>query len=323
VTIRFAILTFAAMFIFSSEASAVKLPSEDEVNGILKICSIGRSQSIEGDVKGQINLWKRGAEASGRASIDDLGGLLSTLPSGQQLDPDLYKEYTKCIKDSFKEFMSYGPYSPFRRVLGEASSATDLSQEIDAISELRIQISKEDNNVNLEEAAKIISVYIAKNIETRKTRAEDISLRPRDGNKNVFQPRDIIYAIDALSTIRDRSNSRVKIRLVNIDFSKINFSVQGGLDMSNFDFSYSNFDDAFLSGCKCKGANFAFANLTNVAVWNADFTQVNFLKANLSGSKWAGVDFRGSNIEQAQNHSRVILMDGPKGLNSNQRGLFP
>jgi len=56
-------------------------------------------------VRGKIELWKRQVEGSGRASIDDLGGLLAKLPEGQQIDREVYNLYTDCVKDKFEMYI--------------------------------------------------------------------------------------------------------------------------------------------------------------------------------------------------------------------------
>jgi hypothetical protein len=96
------------LFVLASgeSAAAVQLPSDSDVNGIVKLCAVGRVQQLQGDVEGKILLWKRQAEAEGKASLSDLGAILSTVSTGQQISPDVYKVYTDCIKDSISQFLS-------------------------------------------------------------------------------------------------------------------------------------------------------------------------------------------------------------------------
>jgi hypothetical protein len=86
-------------------ASASNLPSPDEINGIMKLCAVGRSEVIEAIIRGKLILWEQQADASGKASLDDLGGILAKLPEGQQIDPAIYKLYTDCVKESVSKFL--------------------------------------------------------------------------------------------------------------------------------------------------------------------------------------------------------------------------
>lgn len=98
------ILYFFGIAQINSAIGAEKLPSDDDVAGIFKLCALGRRQVFEGDVRGQLNLWRRGAEATGKASIDDLGALLGVIKP----DPssvELYRLYTNCIKENIKQYI--------------------------------------------------------------------------------------------------------------------------------------------------------------------------------------------------------------------------
>jgi hypothetical protein len=66
----------------SNAAPAIDLPTDEQVTGIVKLCAIGRVESIQGDVEGKIQIWKRDAAAKGNASISDLGAIPSTVNKG-------------------------------------------------------------------------------------------------------------------------------------------------------------------------------------------------------------------------------------------------
>lgn len=97
---------WALVALLSANAIAAEhLPSDEDVNGILKLCAVGRVQKFEGDLKGKIDFWKRGAEATGNASIEDLGALFQTIKP----DPssvELYKTYTSCVKDNIGQYLN-------------------------------------------------------------------------------------------------------------------------------------------------------------------------------------------------------------------------
>lgn len=101
-------ISATVLFVLGSglPAGAVELPSDSDVSGIVKLCAVGRVQQIQGDVEGKILLWKHQAEAEGKASLSDLGAILNTVSTGQQISPDLYKVYTDCIKDSISQFLA-------------------------------------------------------------------------------------------------------------------------------------------------------------------------------------------------------------------------
>jgi hypothetical protein len=94
-------------------AQAAALPSSSDVDGILKACGAGISQSVQGAIKGEISIWRREAEGSGKVSVDDLGGILSKLPEGQQIDHVLYDTYVGCIKDLVSQYLQKSENDPF------------------------------------------------------------------------------------------------------------------------------------------------------------------------------------------------------------------
>jgi hypothetical protein len=98
------LLAISATSLMALTATAVELPSDEDVTVMVKRCSIGRLKRIQGDVEGKIRLWKRQAEV-GAASIEDLGSILSTVDRGQQISPEVYKGYTDCIAYSISRFL--------------------------------------------------------------------------------------------------------------------------------------------------------------------------------------------------------------------------
>lgn len=113
-----------------------------------------------------------------------------------------------------------------------------------------------------------------------------------------FRALDIVWALRALQEIRvagqRTSDQPLHVPLTSIDFRYLTLSETPGLDLSGFDFTHSNFEGAFLSGCTCTGTIFHHANLTGVVTWNADFQGADLRRARLSNSKWENVDFTAS-----------------------------
>lgn len=85
---------------------AGKLPSDEEVNGILKLCAMGRIQSFEGDVRGKIELWKKELEGKAAVSQKDVGALVNLLQDVKidQSSVAFYKVYTECVGSSIEKF---------------------------------------------------------------------------------------------------------------------------------------------------------------------------------------------------------------------------
>lgn len=84
--------------------SASNLPTDEEVSGILKLCAVGRVQKYEGEVRGKIDFWKKGASGTGTGTIEDLGALLSAIKP----DPNsvkIYQTYVTCIKESVGAYL--------------------------------------------------------------------------------------------------------------------------------------------------------------------------------------------------------------------------
>jgi len=90
----------------SESLYSAPLPSDNDVSGIVKACAGGRSQQIEGDLEAKIELWKRGAQISGKASKEDLGAILKEVPANQQISPELYKTYTDCILNAMSKYLT-------------------------------------------------------------------------------------------------------------------------------------------------------------------------------------------------------------------------
>ncbi|WP_431203001.1 hypothetical protein ACQ86E_29705 [Bradyrhizobium betae] len=90
----------------SDLAVAAKLPTEDEVKGVMVVCGGGQSRSYSGDIAAKIDVWKRGASGAGTVKMDDLSAVLSTVPQGQQINEANYKQYTSCILDLMKKYIS-------------------------------------------------------------------------------------------------------------------------------------------------------------------------------------------------------------------------
>lgn len=99
-------LKFFSCFVIAvpSIAYAAKLPTQDEIDGVLKLCSFGNVKSIEGNVKGKIEFWKKGIEGTGKGSVSDLGGLLATVPAGD-INPEVQKNYNDCVINTIKQFI--------------------------------------------------------------------------------------------------------------------------------------------------------------------------------------------------------------------------
>ncbi len=85
-------------------ARSANLPTQDEIDGVLKLCSIGSVKYIEGDVKGKIEFWKKGIEGMGKGTVSDLGGLLATVPAGE-IKPEIQKHYNECVINTIRQFI--------------------------------------------------------------------------------------------------------------------------------------------------------------------------------------------------------------------------
>ncbi|GLS27389.1 hypothetical protein GCM10007877_31080 [Marinibactrum halimedae] len=83
---------------------ANNLPTESQVDGLLKLCSMGKVVSIEGAAKGKISMWKKMVEGQGKGSLSDLGGLLAVIPPGK-LSPEIQSNYNHCIMEAMKVFV--------------------------------------------------------------------------------------------------------------------------------------------------------------------------------------------------------------------------
>ena len=99
------LITTFVIFTPEPSWSAVPLPSDEEISGIVKGCGGGRFQQIEGDIEGKISIWKREAAGSGKASTEDLSAILKTVPQNAQLSPEHYEIYTDCILNALHKYL--------------------------------------------------------------------------------------------------------------------------------------------------------------------------------------------------------------------------
>jgi hypothetical protein len=111
--------------------SAVPLPSDDEVTGIVKACGGGRFQEIQGDIEGKISIWKRDATASGKASKGDLGAILQKVPRDAQISPENYKIYTDCILKAMSKYLNAQVTPPPDGTRPNAAIISELRRKVE------------------------------------------------------------------------------------------------------------------------------------------------------------------------------------------------
>lgn len=110
------LLLLLGLIVYPHPSNAAKLPTAEEVQGIMVVCGGGRQQNFSGDVQAKIEIWKRRANASGAANISDLSALFSTLPTGEQVNAALYKQYTSCVTELITKFISQQEQKPKHRL---------------------------------------------------------------------------------------------------------------------------------------------------------------------------------------------------------------
>ena len=99
ITIYMLIVPYCSVF------ATTKLPTDEDINGVVLACSESRTKSIEGDLEGAIKLWRQQAEVRGTAEINDLGRIILSFKN-EELRLEAYKIYTNCLKDTLKKFVS-------------------------------------------------------------------------------------------------------------------------------------------------------------------------------------------------------------------------
>jgi hypothetical protein len=88
------------------------LPSDEDLNGIIAVCTIGQVQSVQRDLEAKIRLWKGDAEAKGQVLVNDLSAILDKIPDNKDISPDLYRSYSECIKNQASKFLiKHGDHS--------------------------------------------------------------------------------------------------------------------------------------------------------------------------------------------------------------------
>lgn len=84
---------------------SLALPTEEEVKGVLVVCGGGKKITFKGDIEAKLNIWKRGAEAGGEGSLSELNALFATIPEGEQVNVEAYKNYTSCVIDLMQKYI--------------------------------------------------------------------------------------------------------------------------------------------------------------------------------------------------------------------------
>jgi len=193
--------------------------------------------------------------------------------------------------------------------------ASELATRLSGIHTLQVigTSSGQNSRTNQQLIIDILQRFIRQNIAYRKAVGTGIQ-----EDRGTFRADDIIDSIKALQAIRRASGATLNIDLSNIDFDHVNLV---GLDLEGFNFNYSRFQYAFLSGSKMAGASFDFADLSYAAIWNADMSKSTFNGAILQDTKFANVDLFGSTIEQAS--VRSVALFGVDGLTPQQFAAFP
>ncbi|MET4037685.1 MULTISPECIES: hypothetical protein [unclassified Bradyrhizobium] len=80
-----------------SNASA-PLPTAAATDDIMKLCAGGGAVGIEGEVKGELTRFLKGAEAAGQAKITDFGAVLDKMKP-DAVGVEFYRIYTQCLKE--------------------------------------------------------------------------------------------------------------------------------------------------------------------------------------------------------------------------------
>jgi hypothetical protein len=93
---RFYFLFFLPLCI--ANANAQSLPTAAATDDIMKLCAGGRAIGIEGEVRGELTRFLKGAEAAGQAKITDFGAVLDKMKP-DAVGVEFYRLYTQCLRE--------------------------------------------------------------------------------------------------------------------------------------------------------------------------------------------------------------------------------
>lgn len=96
-------LFFFGIF-FSTICYSQKLPTEEEIQGIISQCSAGRIQEVRGDLETVFSVWKGIAKLKGEAKSEDLGAIIREIKN-EDKKVEVYKIYISCIKETLPQFL--------------------------------------------------------------------------------------------------------------------------------------------------------------------------------------------------------------------------
>ena len=97
------IISILLVFFSSLSARADSLPTPDEVQGIINVCSAGRSVEVIGEINLSVKKLFSG-EIEGEGKISDLGGIIASIED-EKLKVEVFKLYHSCIVPLITEYI--------------------------------------------------------------------------------------------------------------------------------------------------------------------------------------------------------------------------
>ena len=101
----FYLSTIIFLPIFGIETvSAAELPTEDEVKGIVRLCSAGQSNAIVANMNAAVSIWKRKVNAEAELRTDEIGAIFKEIQNDQMIN-EVYNNYVTCVQNSVETFL--------------------------------------------------------------------------------------------------------------------------------------------------------------------------------------------------------------------------
>jgi hypothetical protein len=140
----------------SASLNAAKLPTEDEIKGVERLCAGGRTYSFSAGVSAALRNWRMGSvNASANTAIESLGSVIARIPH-DATDSRIYSAYTSCVVNLIDKFLNTADPNKPRRQQTILDLVPDYAQELPST----VAIVTRSDGMTAENATANSSLYI-------------------------------------------------------------------------------------------------------------------------------------------------------------------
>ena len=98
-------LILLALLSTASHSQASTLPTSDQVQGVINLCSAGRSVNVKGNLQASLTKWLSGAKGRIDIQISDIGAMLNEIED-DSIKKEALSAYHSCVKNSLEQYLN-------------------------------------------------------------------------------------------------------------------------------------------------------------------------------------------------------------------------